>query len=77
MDMNCIRMVVRVTVHECIKEGNQISLKVDDGTMLRYVGGYDFNQVKDRTLNRTVVLGIDPSMTYCALTEDVARHQLR
>ena len=77
MDMNCIKMFVRVTIYECNKEGKQISLKVDDGTMLRYVGGYGFNQVKDRTLNRTVVLGVDPSMTYCALTEDVAKHQLR
>ena len=78
MDMNCIRITAEVIVYECIGIGKRIFLIIDEECMLQYVGHHDFNQVSSKVrMGEIILLGVDPSLTYCALVDDVIRHQLR
>lgn len=78
MDMNYIRMTAEVTVQACVMIVKRIFLIIEDDIVLEYVGGYDFSQVACKVrMGQMIILGVDPSFTYCALVDDVAKQHLR
>ena len=75
--MDIIVTPTRVTGCDCRMKGEEIFLQIEDGTEIMYVGGYDFSQVQAKTLNKSVVVGIDPTKSYFVFLDDIIKQQLR
>lgn len=85
MDMKYIRMTLDVVIEMCFSVNHDscmtkedIFLVTSDGIALKYVGKYDFSTVcRKARLGNRITIGIDPSVKYCALTDDIIAYQLR
>lgn len=78
MNMSAIRVYVKVVVESCYQDENGIFLKTDSGRILKYVGEYNFQYLRNSLKKgKENFIGTDFLNEYFALVEDIFKYSLR